>query len=402
MSKADEFWPVKGKNFYDINDNNYLVHINWSRNVKDDYGKLSKEFFECGYKICEKIVDSGHDNIKSDMWFLPSMYLFRQGMELGVKALICDTTSSKNKVQQIFLGCKHDLYMLFEAYEAETSIGLLTEEYDWIKKYLQSLEEVDAKSDLFRFPFEDDFLATYRNEFLDVVNMANSMLQAYGIIQKCLKIPEDERINIFESSRSSDFLQFASHGIGNCYLWESITGDGFHKQVLGYGKVAEFLFYECDEISKEEKTFPILFLLRNLIELGLKRMFYKTIEHGVPRNIFMSKRRSHLLYKELWKNVRPMIEYYANAQGQDVDIIDIVESQIQELSNIDKNGDIFRYPTSYSLEFRFDNVDIDLKNVYEFMQAIFNFCDGCDCEFEAVADWESDMRNEMAQYLDWY
>lgn len=34
------------------------------------------------------------------------------------------------------------------------------------------------------------------------------------------------------------------------------------------------------------------------------------------------------------------------------------------------------------------------------MQGIFNFCDGCDGEFEAVADWESDMRSEMAQYAD--
>lgn len=69
----------------------------------------------------------------------------------------------------------------------------------------------------------------------------------------------------------------------------------------------------------------------------------------------------------MWKNVRPMIEYYANAQGQDISIINIVEKQIQELSCIDKNGDIFRYPTSYSLEYRFDNIDLDLKNVYEFM-----------------------------------
>lgn len=36
------------------------------------------------------------------------------------------------------------------------------------------------------------------------------------------------------------------------------------------------------------------------------------------------------------------------------------------------------------------------------MRAIFNFCDGCDCEFEAVAEWEADIRNEMAQHNDWY
>lgn len=337
------------------------------------------------------------------MWFLPSMYLFRQGMELGIKALICGAVTSKSTIQQIFLNHKHNLYMLFEAYEAVETVKLTTEAYWWIKKYLQSLEEIDEKSDLFQFPFEDDFLSTYRNEFLDVVDMANSMLQAYGIIQKCLKILEEERIDRFDASRSFDFLQFAGHGIGNCYLWDSIRGDGFHKQVLGYsqaGQAAEFLFYECNNLTKEEKAYPLLFLLRNLIELGLKRMFYKTIEYGVPRKVFLSKRKSYLLYKELWKSVKPMIEHYA--KGQDTTVIGIVDRQLQELSGIDKNGDMFRYPTSYSLEYRFNEVDIDLKNTYEFMQAIFNFCDGCDGEFEAVADWESEMRSEMAQYEEWY
>ncbi|WP_310605286.1 hypothetical protein [Anaerosporobacter sp.] len=402
MSYAHELWPVGGKSFFDINDSNYLVHIKWSRNLKKDYQKLSEDFFICGYKICEKIVDSGHDNIKSDTWFLPSMYLFRQGMELGIKAFICDVVVSKHKIQQIFLECKHDLYKLFETYDMETATVLTSDEHHWIKEYLLSLEEVDAKSDLFRFPFEDDFLSKYRNKFLNVVDMANSMLQAYGIVQKCLHIPESERIDRFDAARSSELLQFSSHGIGNCYLWESLSGDGFHKQVWGYSLAAEFLFYECSEITKEDKTFPILFLMRNLIELGLKRMFYKTIEHRVPRNVFLSKRRSHLLYKELWKHARPMIEHYSKAQAQSLELINLVEKQIQELSGIDKNGDIFRYPTSYSLEYRFDDINIDLKNTYEFMQAISNFCDGCDSEFEAVADWESDMRSEMAQYEEYY
>ena len=158
MSDANWLWPIDGKSFYDINNNNYLVHIDWSKNSKKDYQKLSQDFFECGYKICEKIVDSGHDNIKSDMWFFPTMYLFRHGMELGLKALICGAISEKRKIQQIFLDCKHDLYMLFDAYERETAILLTEEEYGWMKKYLHSLEEVDAKSDLFRFPLEDEFL----------------------------------------------------------------------------------------------------------------------------------------------------------------------------------------------------------------------------------------------------
>ena len=115
-----------------------------------------------------------------------------------------------------------------------------------------------------------------------------------------------------------------------------------------------------------------------------------------------------LNYRNMWLSFSGMAAPKVRTGGSEssgiinLEIIDIVESQIQELGNIDKNGDIFRYPTSYSLEYRFDNIDIDLKNVYEFMQGIFNFCDGCDSEFEVVAEWESDMQTEMAQYADWY
>ena len=51
--------------------------------------------------------------------------------------------------------------MLFDADEAEPTLVLTLDEYNWIKTYLFSLEKVDAKSDLFRFPFEDDFLSVY-------------------------------------------------------------------------------------------------------------------------------------------------------------------------------------------------------------------------------------------------
>lgn len=56
-----------------------------------------------------------------------------------------------------------------------------------------------------------------------------------------------------------------------------------------------------------------------------------------------------MLYRELWKNVRPMIEYYAKVQGQDLEIIDIAESQIQELGNIDKKYQANNSPAQKSI-----------------------------------------------------
>lgn len=51
MSYAHELWPISGKRFFDIDNQSYLVHIKWSRNLKSDYQRLSENFFICGYKI---------------------------------------------------------------------------------------------------------------------------------------------------------------------------------------------------------------------------------------------------------------------------------------------------------------------------------------------------------------
>lgn len=97
---------------------------------------------------------------------------------------------------------------------------------------------------------------------------------------------------------------------------------------------------------------------------------------------------------------------YANDSGNDIEITDIVEGLLEEINALDKNGDNFRYPTSYSLEYRFDNKIVDLKNIYEYNKAIINFLDGCDSMLDAIADYEAEMRaeyeSEMRANMEWY
>jgi hypothetical protein len=52
---------------------------------------------------------------------------------------------------------------------------------------------------------------------------------------------------------------------------------------------------------------------------------------------------------------------------------------------------MFRYPFSYSFEYKFDSKLIDIKNVYVYLQSIFNFLDGCDSMLDQIADYESEM-----------
>ena len=79
-------------------------------------------------------------------------------------------------------------------------------------------------------------------------------------------------------------------------------------------------------------------------------------------------------------------------------VLSLVEAQLTEVESIDKNGDNFRYPTSFSLEYRVNDIDLDIKNVYEFMLGIINFLNGCDALLEHISDCEADMRNEYGYY----
>lgn len=391
-------WPSDDMNFWKINSDENKVMVKWSHNYFEDYKLLAYQFYECGCQTFDEVIRSGHDNIKSDTWFLTGIFLIRHSIELGLKALLCRSYHKNKDIQNAFKECCHNVSMLFQKYCDTGEESYLTScEKEWLVKYLASLEEVDNKSDMFRFPFEDKFLSKYRNKFLDNIDVANNLLQAFTLVKKCIQKGFILDENKFNAYFEPEFFIFASHGIGNCYLWQSLSDDGFNVKVTGYNEVIDFI-YKNQQISKETKFYPLMFMLRNTIELCLKRLFYSRVDDGVPLKVFYSKRKSHLIKKDLWKNVKPVILKYANASGNDIIIVDIVEHLIDDINALDKNGDNFRYPTSYSLEYCFDDKCVDLKNIYEYFKALINFLDGCNSMLDAIVEYEE----EMKEYTDWY
>ena len=394
-------WPSEDMDFWKIESDEDIVTVKWSHNYFEDYKILSYQFFECGNRTFDEVIEDVNDNIKSDMWFLPGIFLIRQSIELGLKALLCRIYNKNKDIQNTFEECCHDVSKLFQKYIVIGEENYLTnKEREWLINYLLSLEDVDSKSDMFRFPFEDEFLSKYQGKFLDNVDVANNLLQAFALVKKCLKkgIPDDE--NKFNETLEPEFFIFAPHGFGNCWLRQQLSDEGFHVKVNGYISVIDFI-YNNQQISKETKFYPLMFMFRNTIELCLKRLFYSTVDNGVPLKVFYSKRKSHLIKKDLWKNVKPVILRYANSSGNDTEIVDIVERLINEINALDKNGDNFRYPTSYSLEYRFDDKILDLNNVYKYFKALINFLDGCDSMLDAIAEYQSEMQAEYEAEMDW-
>ena len=277
-------------------------------------------------------------------------------------------------------------------------MNITFDEQIWIKEYLNNIEIVDKSSTLFRYPFKDDFLKEYGSDFLNICEMGNSFLNAYAILDMEYCGTVDETIIDISTERSDKFLIFARHGFGNCYLWDSPWGDGFHKQVEGYSEVAEFIYSKYKEEKKDEYIFPMFFLLRNAVELSLKRLLYVNVTKGVEQKWIRKTRNTHSL-KELWNAVSRMVRSYANEHGEDLQYLGYLEKALLELNCIDKQGDVFRYPFNYNLSYRFDGQQIDVDNVFDFMAGVFNILDGCSCMLSEIADNEAEMLYEMQSYV---
>lgn len=375
---------------FDINNQDFKTSICWCKDIFTDYHKLGNEYMKCSEIIFRNIIDNCRDNGKIDSWIFPAIFFARQSIELKLKSLICRVYTKKSDIQQIFLNNKHNLNGLLATYLQKNEDFINKEEKQWLTDYLNSLETVDAKSDIFRFNFDDLFLERYRDKFLDIVDVGNNMIQADSIINKCINKGEYESGDDFDSTLLPDFFIFANHGIGNCYLWQSISDDGFEKKISGYSEVSHFLLYECKDIPLQQKIYPLIFSLRQAIELCLKSIFYISLDYGVPEHKFNAKRNSHLLRKDLWRNVKPTIQYYAEESSYDLNIIDIVENLIIEINLFDKNGDTFRYPTTYSFEYRYNNIEIDLENIFEHMYVIADFLNGCYWWLKGISDYEKE------------
>ena len=382
MDKFIEIWPSKNMKFDKIKNEEFKVTICWSHKFFEDYRKMSYDFFECGNRTFEEVINGDADNVKADGWFLAGVYLFRQSIELGLKALICRTCKRNPDIQALFEECCHDLARLFQSYlEMNRNTCFTESEKDWLEAYLMSLESVDVKSDIFRFPFEGLFIEQHNETFLNNLDVANNLAQAFFLIRKEIEEGFVRPGEEFDESLKTEFLIFSTHGIGNCYIRRSPWDRGFYLIIEGYKSVIDYIF-EDKEINNSSKIYPMMFLCRNTVELCLKQLLYRKVEKGVPVQIIRAKRKSHLIIKDLWKNVKPAILNHARIQGYDLGMIEIVEAHLKVINSLDKNGDNFRYPTSYSLEYRIDNMTLDLKNVYEYMRSIINFLDGCNSMLE--------------------
>jgi len=388
-------WIEEDQNIEKVSNNDMVAKIAWSKNVSEDFLKLATDYFESGYLTLKEIIDNErHDNVKYDMWFLPAVYLLRQSLELVLKSGLAREIKHNQTLQCTFIENKHNLKDMFETFCNLTNNNFLTiDETEWIEDYINSIEQVDSGSDLFRYPFKDEFMSQYGNDYLDVVHMSNRLMYAFSILHKLIYGSWYSDIEL-NGNEESKFICLVKSGMFNCDLWDSAWGDGFHKQIIGYSEVAEFLYENYKKTKDITVFYPMVFLLRNAIEIGLKRLLHINTEVRVDTKRIITKRNSHLLHKDLWKSVLPIVTHYAEKTGNDINTIDLAESYIISIKHLDKNGDKFRYPCGYNLQYYFDDREFDVENVFTYMTALFKFIDSCQSWLSYIQDIENEIRSE--------
>ena len=99
---------------------------------------------------------------------------------------------------------------------------------------------------------------------------------------------------------------------------------------------------------------------------------------------------------ELWKAINPILIQYTSSS--DIHLITVIEKNLQFLNSIDRQGFAFRYPTTYSLQYVFNNAHIDIKNVFEYMISLINFFESCDTMLDSIADYQFEMKSYFEEY----
>ncbi len=133
---------------------------------------------------------------------------------------------------------------------------------------------------------------------------------------------------------------------------------------------------EEDNYQSHSLIYPILSNYRHAIELAMKWVIK---QYGRYSTLVIDDFEHHNLWK-LWSMCRQIIIEV----GSEDEAMPVVEQIIKDFHDLDKSGQIFRYPRSKGgTVVRLPDFPIDLSNIRDVMQGVAHFFDGVDGQLDA-------------------
>lgn len=385
-----------------------IIVLKNSGNLSDEFYRYSKSFHLAGDELIHYLLTKANRNIaKLDTWFFAIGYLYRQSLELILKATIFRYVTD-NAEQKVVIGkVRHDLnecFMLIleklPAYEVE----VVSDDLDWVRTYFQDITLLDRESDMFRYPFNRKMEVVFRKQtHISLKAMKQNMNTAYKIIE--------------------DILTKGCPFIGDYRMFQPkfiISGGGYYEQsVVGY-QFSEHDFYPYFKSYEESANclkdiiigtknynlfLPMCYLFRNAIELGLKRILLEDCEIKYDNALAIMRDKKHSVLG-LWNKIKDEISEKSNAPKSDTTMED-VDKYIIQLHDFDSCSSKFRYPVGKDLKFHFPReVKLSVENIAKCFNELCTFLDCVDgmlseiksINAEMQAEWEAEMRSYMSDY----
>ena len=114
----DYKWVRPDMDLYHIGGNNeYLITVANSGNLETDFYVYSQSFYEAAENVIHYLGEEAaekQDIAKLDLWYFAMVYLYRQSLELLLKAGIFQTITDNVDRKNIVGNIRHDLKQAYE------------------------------------------------------------------------------------------------------------------------------------------------------------------------------------------------------------------------------------------------------------------------------------------------
>lgn len=394
-------WIQPNMDLFHIDENHgFVIDVMNSGNLEIDFYKYAQNFYNAAETVIHYLtgeVAANCDIAKLDLWYFATVYLYRQSLELLLKASIFQTITDKCDRKNLVGKIRHDLKQSFEKLIEIKGLELdKNENAKWVMDFLSDISCIDRASDMFRYPFGNNFKALFnRQTHISLQSTHDNMNKAYTVI-KAIYATGVFPIENYEADVPQLIIE------GGDYYQQSVVGykysqNSFYPYFSSYTEVGDFLNGKTIEQNQSGLFMPMCYLYRNAVELGLKRLIFEDSHMDACQAAIISRKKKHSILG-LWNSIVDEIGKYANVPDGDT-TLDNAERYIRAFHNFDLGSDLFRYPCSKNMDSYFLNLKkFDIENVASCFEELCNFLDGVDSMLSAVKEYEAEQSAEMASY----
>lgn len=355
---------------YAINNQIDVITIKNTGILAQDFNTYANNFLSAGNLITNELIKTGQI-AKLDTWYFALVYLYRQSLELMLKANIFNLESDRVKQKVIIGHVRHDLSQAFsEVIKLSNTNISSNDNLIWLEKYLKDISNIDRFSDMFRYPFGNDLSIVFDCQtHVDLIANYYNFNRAFDILHRFYKE------GIFHTEKYRKKICYEPKLIveGGSYYGQSVVGykyneRNFYLYYTSYEECGKFLRDYMLNNFDDSLFMPMCYMFRNALELGLKRIIAESSHYEQTKKISIFKKKKHSL-EGLWNSVCSELNINDST-------IKMKTKQIVAFHAFDNKSDKFRYPCDSDLNYYFSKeTKLDIRN---FSNCFIELCDYLD------------------------